>query len=176
MTLPDLEKLHIVHLPNPVLREVCTPVTEFGGALAAFTARMLELMHEGRGVGLAAPQVGVPIRLFVCNHTGQPEDNLIVINPELKELTGSEESEEGCLSLPGVVVMMRRATRVVMQSRDADGGPCELAAEGLKARIWQHENDHLDGRMICDTMSTADEIANRRAMKMLQDGKTPPRC
>ncbi|MGD2108259.1 MAG: peptide deformylase [Phycisphaerae bacterium] len=168
MKLPDLDSLSIVHYPNPVLRKRCARVTEFGPELTAFTDRMLVMMKEGGGVGLAAPQVGVPLRLFVCNPTGEPGDDMVCINPEFVELTGAEEKEEGCLSLPGIGVTMRRATQAVMSVADVDGRPKNVAGEGLLARIWQHESDHLDGRLITDNMSATDEIANRRAVKQLE--------
>lgn len=141
---------------------------EFGPDLKALAERMLELMHEGKGVGLAAPQVGVLIRLFVCNATGEPGDDLICVNPRLVELDGAEEKEEGCLSIPGVTVTMRRATDAVMEACDTDGNPCRKTGKDLVARIWQHETDHLDGRLITDNVSMTDEIANRRALKQLE--------
>jgi len=175
MNLPDLDKLAIVHYPDPILKKTCTPVTAFGPEIKALTDRMLTLMKEGRGVGLAAPQVGLPLRLFVCNPTGEPEDDMLCINPEFLELTGAEEKEEGCLSLPGVGVNMRRATRAVMRLCDADGQVRDEVGEDLLARIWQHESAHLDGWLITDNMSPTDEISNRRALKQLKADFEPPR-
>ncbi len=173
MVLPKLESLRIVNYPDPVLKEVCAPVTEFGPDLQAFAERMLELMRDSDGVGLAAPQVGVPIRLFVFNATGEAQDNGICVNPEFTELSGSAEAPEGCLSLPSVTVTMRRAFRAVMRGCDAAGATFELTGEDLPARVWQHEHNHLDGRLIIDNMSTSDEIANRRAIKQLKAEYTP---
>jgi len=150
-------------------------VTSFGPDIKALTDRMLMLMKEGRGVGLAAPQVGIPLRLFVCNPTGEPEDDMVCINPEFVELTGAEVKEEGCLSLPGVGVNMRRATRAVMRLCDTDGKVRKQVGEGLLARIWQHESDHLDGGLITDNMSATDEISNRRAVKQLEADYEPHR-
>jgi peptide deformylase len=176
MKLPDLDKLAIVHYPDPILKKTCTPVTAFGPDIKALADRMLTLMKEGRGVGLAAPQVGLSLRLFVCNPTGEPEDDMVCVNPEFVELNGAEEKEEGCLSLPGLGVNMRRATRAVMRFCDADGQVREQEGEDLLARIWQHESDHLDGRLITDNMSATDEISNRRAIKQLEaDYETPRR-
>ncbi len=168
MKPPNLETLRIVHHPDPVLRKVCAEVEDFGPELEALTRRMLEVMHTGEGVGLAAPQVGLSIRLFVCNPTSEPGDDLIIVNPKFAELTGGVDGEEGCLSLPGVTVTRRRAIRAVMRAQDVTGRPIELVGEDLKARAWQHETDHLDGRLICDNMSETDEIANRRALKALR--------
>ena len=168
MNLPNLDKLRIVLYPDPILKRVCKPVEEFGPDLKALADRMLALTREGEGAGLAAPQVGIPIRLFVCDVTGEPGDDLVCLNPRFIELTGAEEKEEGCLSIPGVSVMMRRATRAVIEALDLDGNPFQTTGTDLMAKAWQHEVDHLDGRLITDNMSTADEIANRYAVKQLK--------
>src|SRR5690606_13355616 len=97
---PMYEDLRIVHYPDPRLKKRSVPVERFDENLKALAQRMLELMKEARGVGLAAPQVGLNIRLFVMNHTGNPEDDRIYVNPELYDPAGDEVGEEGCLSLP----------------------------------------------------------------------------
>jgi peptide deformylase len=168
MRLPDIDNLRIVRYPDPVLSQVCQPVETFGAELQALADKMLALMRQGDGVGLAAPQVGLLMRLFVCNATGEPGDDLVLVNPEFVELSGAEEREEGCLSLPGVTVTRRRATHAVVEAVGTDGRPFRKTGEGLVARIWQHEADHLDGRVIADGMSTTDEIKNRRALKQLR--------
>lgn len=175
MKLPTPKGLKIVHYPDPVLKRIASPVTEFGPELRAFADRLLTLMREGKGVGLAAPQVGVSIRLFVCNATGEPGDDVVCVNPVLKDGVGQSELEEGCLSIPGVTVNVRRATKIVMQAVDLQGQPFELVGSDLAARIWQHETDHLDGRLIIDRMSEADELANRKALKQLKADYRPPR-
>ena len=164
----DLEKLRILYYPDPILREVCRPVEQFDGTIRGLVERMFELMRAQKGIGLAAPQVGVLVRIFVCNSTGEPGDDLVCINPELFDLSGVEEREEGCLSLPEVNVPIRRATQVHMRACDETGQPYERDGEDLLARIWQHETDHLDGRLIVDYMSEASQIANRRVLKQLQ--------
>lgn len=164
----DLEKLRIVCYPDPVLHQPCAAVQEFSEELAALAERMLVLMREAKGVGLAAPQVGVPLRLFVCNPRGEEGHQVICVNPALLDLSGADEKEEGCLSIPGVSVAMRRATRAVIEARDATGRPFRKIGVDLEARVWQHEIDHLDGRLIIDNMSATDEIANRRAVKQLE--------
>jgi peptide deformylase len=164
----QIEKLGIVSYPDPVLRKTCAPITEFGGWLDRLTRRMFELMHAHTGVGLAGPQVGLPWRIFVWNPTGQPEDDAVCINPQLAELTGQEPAEEGCLSIDGVHVNVNRATAATIGAHQPDGSQISLRGEGLIARIWQHETDHLNGRLILDYMSPADEIANRKALKELR--------
>jgi len=129
---------------------------------------MLELMRDGKGVGLAGPQVGLPLRLFVCNTTGNPQDNRVYVNPELSDLEGNAEAGEGCLSLPEVTVPMRRAESVTMTACDTDGQEFRVTGTDLEARVWQHEHDHLDGRLIIDNMPTSAELANRRILKQLE--------
>ena len=175
MNLPSPSRLRIVLYPNPVLKKRAVEVGNFNAEIAALAKRMLELMREAKGVGLAAPQVGVGLRLFVCNPTAEPGDDLICVNPRFTERSGGEEKEEGCLSIPGVSVTMRRATQVVMEAFDVHGRPFQATGTELRARVWQHETDHLDGKLIIDNMSAADEIANRRAIKQLQEQYSPPR-
>lgn len=158
----------IVKYPDPRLRRVCPLVTEFDDGLAALAERMLKLMREGDGVGLAAPQTGLSCRLFVCNPTGEPGDDHVFINPELVNLTGQAEAEEGCLSLPDIHVVIRRARRCGIRFQDITGKAMEMEAEGLLARIWQHETDHLDGKLIIDRMDATDRIANRKKVAQLE--------
>lgn len=169
MNPPSLDKLRILHYPSPILSRAAEPVEDFDDTLRALATRMLALMREAKGVGLAAPQVGVGIRLFVCNPTGEEGGDMVCVNPRFTELTGTAEEEEGCLSIPGVTVSIRRATSAVLERRDLEGHVMTQRATDLVARIWQHEADHLDGRLIIDQMSTADEIANRRAIKQLRE-------
>lgn len=159
---------HIVLYPDPRLRAKCAPVEAFDGALAALADRMLELMRAANGVGLAAPQVGVCRRLFVCNPTGDPADDRVYVNPEVIDLIGAAEAEEGCLSLPEVRAEVRRARRCRFGAVDLSGRPVEESGEDLVARIWQHEIDHLDGRLIIDLMKPADRIANKRLLEQLE--------
>jgi peptide deformylase len=164
----DIDRLGIVHYPDPTLRKVCAEISEFGPELRALADRMLEIMIAGKGIGLAGPQVGIPLRMFVCNVTGETEDNLVCINPRLSEFSGGEELGEGCLSLPDVVVHVRRPKAATLTAFDVDGKQYTRRADDLWARVWQHENDHLDGRMIIDNMSTESELANRRILKKLE--------
>jgi len=175
MRRPDLSKLRILFYPDPVLKKVAVDVAKPEPAVRALADRMFELMRAEKGVGLAAPQVGLSLRLFVCNATGEPGDDLVCINPRFLELTGADERPEGCLSIPGVSVTMRRATRVVMEALDVEGKPFQATGADLLARIWQHEMDHLNGQLIIDRMSATDEIANRRAIKQLKDQYQPRR-
>jgi len=165
----DVAKLRIIHYPDPRLRQRAQTVTEFGEALRPLVERMFELMETGKGVGLAASQVGVLKRVFVMNATGQPGDNRVLVNPTLREASGSVENEEGCLSLPAVNVRIRRAQRCRVIAQDMDGNPVELDAVDLVARACQHETDHLNGVLIIDRMGPSDRIATRKTLRALED-------
>jgi peptide deformylase len=129
---------------------------------------MLELMHAGRGIGLAAPQVGVLKRIFVMNPTGQEQDDMVFVNPEIRDMHGSAEAEEGCLSIPDVYVQVRRASRCRIVAQDPSGKPIEREGEDLLCRIWQHETDHLNGILILDRMGPGDKIATKKRLKELE--------
>jgi peptide deformylase len=129
---------------------------------------MIELMHEHNGVGLAGPQVGICRRIFVANPTGEPENDCVYINPELSDLTGMVESDEGCLSIPEVRVNLKRAKRCRVRAMDATGAPIDITAEDLLSRIVQHETDHLNGRLIIDAMDSTDKIANKKQLAQLE--------
>ncbi len=165
----DLKNLRIIHYPDPRLRQVSQRVEEFDERLAALVERMYELMQIGDGVGLAAPQIGINKRLFVMNTTGEPSGRQVFVNPTLHDLHGSVESQEGCLSLPGVNVQVRRALSCRLTAQDLQGHPIELRLEGLPARVCQHETDHLNGVLIIDRMGPSDRIATRKTLKALED-------
>lgn len=161
-------KLRIITYPDPRLRKPCQPVTQFDETLAAVARRMIELMRAAKGVGLAAPQVGLLRQLFICNVTGREGDELVCVNPRLTDLAGLVENEEGCLCLPEVTVTVRRNVEAVLHAQNLSGKRFQARGTGLQARCWQHECDHLNGRLIIDYMSEADKIANRRALKRLE--------
>jgi peptide deformylase len=164
------DDLRLILYPDPRLKKKSQPVTVFDDALKQTVTRMFELMRESEGVGLAAPQVGLNIRLFVVNATGKPEDDKVYVNPMLSDADGDEEAEEGCLSLPDIKVNIRRPTlRVKMQAQDLDGKPFEEIGEGFVTRIWQHENDHLNGVLITDRMGPVAKMAYRKKLKEMED-------
>ncbi len=164
----DAALRHVRKLGDPVLRATALPVERFDDRLRLEVERMGELMHDALGVGLAATQVGVLHRLLV--YRAYPEDPLTaLVNPVL--LWSSEEQEagqEGCLSLPGVHVTVERAARVRVQAKDADGEEIEIEAEGLEARIIQHEIDHLNGVLILDRISRQERKETMRALREAQ--------
>jgi peptide deformylase len=178
---PDLK---IIHYPDPRLRKVSAPVTVFDQSLKDLAAQMLELMRGARGVGLAAPQVGINVRMFVMNPNDDDDDDheaggggaRVYVNPVLSDAEGEEEGEEGCLSLPQINAKIWRSKKLRINAQDLDGHPIEEIADGYHARIWQHEIDHLDGTMIIDRMGPVARLASRRILKDLQqkwDGEHP---
>lgn len=175
MKIEKLANLRIVVYPDPGLQQKCVPITEFGGDLPALAQKMIQLMHDNNGVGLAAPQVGLQVRMFVCTPDGEKAEPQVLLNPQLIETDGAVAREEGCLSLPGVTVTMRRSQRAVLEAVDPHGKPVRHEADGLLARVWQHEIDHLDGKLIIDRMSEADAIANRKAIRQLEQDATKSR-
>ncbi len=163
------ESLRIRTYPDPVLREPATTIQRVDDEVRAVAGRMLELMHEVRGVGLAAPQVGLSWRLFVINVTGEPGHDRVFVNPSLHEPARlTEPRDEGCLSIPGITVEVTRPISVRVKATDLDGQPIDELADGVLARALQHEHDHLEGRLIIDRMTPADRMANRRALKELE--------
>jgi peptide deformylase len=163
------EDLKIIHYPDPRLKRISAPVKEFNGDLGALAQKMFELMRAARGVGLAAPQVGLNIRLFVANHTGNPEDDRVYVNPTLFEAEGEDTAEEGCLSIPTLSVEVVRAKSARMNARDVAGAAIDQHETGYVARIWQHELDHLNGVLLTDRMGPTAEMENRKLLKDLED-------
>ncbi len=165
----DFDNLYIIHYPDPRLRQVCDPVREFDDRLAALVKQMLDLMGTAKGVGLAAPQLGIRKRVFVMNATGEPGEEQVFANPAIREPHGSVEAEEGCLSLPGINVQIRRAQRCRVTAQDLQGRPFEVHVEDLTARICQHETDHLNGVLLLDRMGPSDRIATKKTLRALED-------
>src|SRR5438270_4156963 len=150
---------------DPVLRAVALPVERFDEALEREAERMGELMHDALGVGLAATQLGVLHRMLV--YKAYVEDPLtVLVNPEIEwQSEERETAEEGCLSLPGVHVEVERAAAVRVRGRDASGAALEIEAEGLEARVIQHEIDHLDGTLVLDRIPRQAPKEAVRAMR-----------
>jgi peptide deformylase len=161
--------MQIVHHPHPALRRKALPLEAITDQVRKDAARMLELMYEGGGIGLAANQVDLPYRIVVLNLTGdpeRPEHEQVLINPVILEREGTEEGTEGCLSLPGLVLEVTRAATLRVSARDLDGNVIDRVVTGLEARAWQHEVDHLDGTLIIDRgvpVTPAEEIEIDRA-------------
>ena len=155
--------------PDPVLRTPTRPVTVFDKTLADLAAEMVRTMHEVEGLGLAAPQVGRTERMAIVAADAKPGHEQVLVNPEIVEADGWEESDEGCLSFPGIYIKVGRFTRVRVRFQDLEGRLQEMAAEDILARAVQHELDHLDGRLLVDRMSTVQKMAQRRRLRELVD-------
>ena len=146
--------LNILHFPDPKLRTIAKSVTEFNGELKQFVADMFETMYEAPGIGLAATQVDRHIRLLVMDVSDERSKPQCLINPEILESDGEEESEEGCLSVPGFYEKVTRAGHIRVRALDTSGESREFEAEGLEAMCIQHEMDHLLGKLFVDYISS----------------------
>jgi peptide deformylase len=165
----DLAALRIIHYPDPRLREDCTPLEAVDESVRALAERMFELMFQAKGVGLAAPQVGVSVCMFVASPTYQDGDRRVYINPELITVEGEQDGDEGCLSFPGITARIKRANFAVIRAVNLAGETFEETGEELVARIFQHETDHIHGRLLLDRMGSVAKLANRRALRELEE-------
>ncbi len=138
---------NIVTLGDEVLRKKCRPVGEITERIQTLVDDMIGTMHDANGVGLAAPQVGVMRRIFVVDIGDGP---IVLINPEIIEMSGEQTGEEGCLSLPGRAGTVTRANYVKIKGLDREGNEQVYEGTELLARAFQHENDHLDGILYID--------------------------
>lgn len=161
--------MELTYYPDPLLRRKAKPVEEVSDAVVARVREMFELMYERRGVGLAAPQVSWSVQLCVINPSpDDPSNERVCINPVLSGLEGEEVAEEGCLCFPEVHGNLPRATRLTARFYDLAGHRHEVVAEGLMARIFQHEVDHLEGRLIIDRMTPASRSAVQGRLRELE--------
>jgi len=158
--------------PDEVLRQKAAPVEDFGDELQRLIDDMLETMYDAPGIGLAAPQVGVSRRLLVIDTSSrtEPDQVLVLANPELIEAVDECEEEEGCLSVPDYSAKVKRARRVAVRGHNRHGHPVEVRGEDLLARAIQHEIDHLEGTLFIDRLSPfRREIAKKKLRKALAD-------
>lgn len=164
----------IVKYPDPILQKPTEPVTEFDDELRSFVDDMFESMYAAQGIGLAAPQVGVSKRLTVIDLSFKknPEDKIVLINPEIIHKEGKQNEEEGCLSLPEIREKVSRAEKVRVRAQDVEGKWFELDAEELLARAFQHEIDHLDGVLFIFRVSALKrDLLLRKIRKMQKNGE-----
>jgi peptide deformylase len=165
--------LRIRTLGDPVLREPAKPVTDFGPSLRRLFDDMVETMIAAPGVGLAGPQVGISLRLFVFDD-GQTGP-LFMANPVLSDPIGEQAEDEGCLSIPGPYHSTPRSARVVCRGHDVEGAPYEMVGEGLLARIFQHETDHLDGMLYIDRLDDEGRRDVMAQLRRIEMGLAEPR-
>ncbi len=176
--------MQLVTYPNPILLEQCKEVPNSGAGQspkerASLASAMWKIMDENHGAGLAAPQVGLNIRMFVWSQYGH---NMAIWNPKLTWLSGEMDSIERCLSLPGIHVTIKRAIKCTLSGTNIEGLPSQknkptyhpgigegfiMFGDSITTKIWQHEIDHLNGQLIIDNMSHEESVANRDALKKL---------
>ncbi|MFZ5928922.1 MAG: peptide deformylase [Acidobacteriota bacterium] len=166
--------LRIRKYGDPVLETRAEPVAEFSGELRQLVADMFETMYANKGIGLAAPQVGVSRRVAVLDHSAGEEEaaKLVLVNPVILVKEGTQIGEEGCLSIPGFREDVRRAYRVRVRAQDVEGNFFETEAEELLSRAIQHEIDHLDGILFLQHLSLLKrDLIKRKIRKLVKAGE-----
>jgi peptide deformylase len=164
----------IVKYPDPILQKPTEPVTEFNHELRALVDDMFESMYAAQGIGLAAPQIGVSKRITVIDLSFKknPEEKIVLINPEIIHKEGKQNEEEGCLSLPEIREKVSRAQKVRVRAQDVEGKWFEIDGEELLARAFQHEIDHLDGILFIFRVSALKrDLLLRKIRKMQKNGE-----
>lgn len=164
----DIEKCQLAHYPADVLAKAASPVEEIDDNIRQLVEKMTYVMLKNKGVGLAAPQIGVPLRLFIISLSGTRETVKVYINPTVTPSGDLDAVEEGCLSVPNVYTKIRRYKKCTVTATGLDGGKFTEEADGLFARALQHENDHINGVTIVSRMGQAAKIAHRRKLKKLK--------
>jgi peptide deformylase len=164
----DIEKCRITHYPASVLAGRARPVEKIDDTIRKLAEKMTDIMLEHKGIGLAGPQAGVPLRIFIISPDSTRENVKVYINPTVTPTGELEAFEEGCLSVPGVYTKIRRYKKCRVTATDLDGKEFTLEAEGLLARALQHEYDHIEGMTIADRMGTAARITHRKQLKKLK--------
>ena len=165
--------LEILTFPDPRLRQKSTPVAEVDDNMRRLVDDMFETMYAASGIGLAAIQVNVPKRLLVADITADRSAPYCFINPELVSTEGTEEMQEGCLSVPGFYETVQRAEKIQVRALDRDGKPFAMDVDGLLAVCIQHEIDHLDGKLFVDYLSSLKRQRIRKKLANNTAQKTP---
>lgn len=172
------KKLELRYYPDPILRATSDAISSFDDALRELAGAMAATMHREKGIGLAAPQIGLTKRLIVVLQMKTPEDTdaqpLVLVNPRVVSTGGELWSyEEGCLSIPGVTAAVLRPTQVGVEYQDLDGEIHKIVDENMLGRILLHEIDHLDGKLFIDCLSSAQKSLIKPELKDLTRGKRP---
>jgi peptide deformylase len=169
-----MAKLDILTFPDPRLRNTAHPVEAVDARVQRIVDDMFETMYAAPGIGLAAIQVNIPLRVIVIDVSEANDSPLCLINPEILERSGEEQMDEGCLSVPGFYEPVTRAERIRVRALDRDGEPFELEADGLLAVCIQHEIDHLDGKLFVDYISALKRQRIRHKLEKEQrQGQVP---
>jgi len=152
----------IIYLPDPRLRQISKEVESFDEQLQVLIDDMFDTMYHAKGVGLAAPQIGINLRLSVVDVIGDKSQQIVLANPKIIHAEDMVEYQEGCLSVPGAYDTVLRARAVTLQAQDRFGNAFEMKAEGLLAECFQHEIDHLNGKLFIDLLSPLKRTMARR--------------
>ena len=153
---------------DPCLRKKCAPLKEVGPSERMLIQSMIATMHQAKGVGLAAPQIGISQRFFVMDIGDGP---MVIINPRITKRFGSGAFEEGCLSIPEVTIMVERPQKVTIQYMDENNQMMRMTCDDLLARVIQHETDHLDGKLIVDYASEGEKEKFKEQLEALKSGQ-----
>lgn len=165
----DIEKCQITHYPAEVLGERAKPVEKIDDNICRLVEKMTDIMIQNKGIGLAGPQAGVALRIFIISLDGTGENVRVYINPTVTPAGELAVTEEGCLSVPGIYTKIRRYKECSVTATGLDGKEFTEQADGLYARALQHEYDHIEGTTIADRMGAAAKIANRKKLKKLEE-------
>lgn len=160
--------LHILHYPDPRLREKANPVSVVDASVRRLVDDMFETMYDAPGIGLAAPQVNVAQRVIVIDISEDKNQPLCLINPEVIASDGQEQMEEGCLSVPNIFEPVVRARAITVRALNQEGSPFELTTDGLLAVCIQHEMDHLEGKLFVDYLSEMKRQRIRRKLEKIR--------
>jgi len=163
------EPLEVVLYPDPRLSKPTKAVPAVDESVRAMAERMIATMHRAGGIGIAAPQVGWDRRVCIVSGTGDPGDEIVLVNPKVVRQEGTALMEEGCLSFPGVAASIVRAAEVSVEFTDLDGKTVTLDASNLLGRCILHEVDHLDGVLFTTRFTPADRVRLKRALRELQE-------
>lgn len=168
---PDPDALDIVIWPSDILSRPARAIQSIDPWLTAVAEKMKRLMEENKGVGLAGPQVGLGLRIFVMSESGKADEATVWINPTLADPSGEEAGEEGCLSIPDIRGEVTRAREITIRGMDLAGQKIETRLVDYPARIAQHEFDHLEGILILDRFSSLQKIALRKKIRALEQDR-----
>lgn len=157
----DPTNLEIIHYPHPTLRHESKPIARVDDTLRQVVQAMFPLMYDAAGIGLAANQVNVPLRMFILNLSSNPDEGeeMVFINPVISRPKGADVKEEGCLSIPGVHALVKRPEAIHVQAYNLSGQLFDETVDGLLARAIQHETDHLDGVLFTDKLAETGTLA-----------------
>jgi len=167
----DIEKCRITRYPAKVLAKPARPIEKIDDNIRRLVEKMADIMLKNKGIGLAAPQAGVSLRLFIISLDGTRNKLKVYINPTVTPTGELGSVDEGCLSVPGIYTKIRRYKKCEVTATGLDGNEFTEEAEGLYARALQHEFDHIEGMTIVNRMAQTARIAHRKQLKALQDTK-----